>query len=174
MKKPTVTELTGLLNKPALISWSNKLGLNGQTVKAYQKSVFNDGNKKHEEIENYLIHGVYIEDDEKRNKIDEIFKGVEIISIEESFENDYYKGRCDIRFIKDGITYVGDFKRKFKRAYNEHYIQLFCYKMHFNSEKICIIDLENFEIHELNLYKEELYKELINNLINIYNIKQKL
>lgn len=174
MKKPTVTALCDLLNKPQLITWANKLGLQGQTVKGYQQNAFDLGNKKHKEIEDFLLHGVVIDDNYKQNKIQELFNDCQIISIEESFENERYKGRVDIRFSKNGINYICDFKTKYKRAYLEHYIQLVAYKMQFGCDKVGIIDLVNFELHELSLCNEKKYIELINSLINIFNIKQEL
>jgi len=174
MKKPSVTELCDILNKPALLNWANKLGLQGKSIKSYSKNVLSDGTRRHKEIEDYLLHGVDIDDISLKEKIESIFGSSEIISIEESFENDHYKGRCDIRFIKDGINYVADFKRKFKKPYLEHYIQLIAYKIHFGSEKIAIIDLSEFKMIELSLYNENEVKELIYNLVNIYNLKQKM
>jgi hypothetical protein len=172
--KPTVTELLDILNKPALIKWANDLGLKGISLKSYRKDVFSDGNKKHKEIEDYLLHGVLIEDENKRIKIEKSFSDVSLISIEESFENDFFKGRCDIRFIKNGIQYIGDFKRKFKRPYLEHYLQLIAYKIHFNCDKICIIDLNEFMIHELSLLREYEYKKILHHLIEIYKTTKTL
>lgn len=174
MKKPSVTELCDLLNKPQLIKWANKIGLQGTEINSYQKSVFKDGNKKHLEIENFLLNGELMQDEELQNKISQIFCNAENIIIEQSFENELYKGRVDVMFNIDGIKYIGDFKRKFKRPYLEHYIQLVAYKMHFMSDKICIIDLEKGIMHDLSKEDYTLYENLIHNLINIYNIKQKL
>ena len=174
MKKPTVTELCDLLNKPQLINWANKIGLEGKSVSAYRSKSFETGNNKHSEIENFLLNGECMSDYDTQLKVQKLFENIEILGIEESFENDYYRGRSDIRFIKEGKTYIGDFKSKFKRPYIEHYIQLFCYKMHFNTDEICIIDLTNYKIHEFDLYKSGLYEELIYNLVKIYNIKQQL
>ena len=174
MKKPTVTALCDLLNKPQLITWANNIGLNGESMKGFQRKVFDLGNKKHNEIEDFLLNGVCLDDLEKQKKIEDLFLDCQIISIEEPFENDNYKGRVDIRFIKNGISYIGDFKSKFKKPYMEHYIQLIAYKMHFGCDKICIIDLRDFILHEISLEKENTYKELINNLVNIFNLKQQL
>lgn len=174
MRKPTVSDLCDLLNKPQLINWANKLGLEGKSVGTYRSKSLESGTNKHSEIENFLINGECMQDLESQLKVETLFKDIEIIGIEESFENEYFRGRSDIRFIKDGKTYIGDFKSKFKRPYIEHYIQLFCYKMHFNTDEICIIDLKNYKIHEFDLSKSGLYEELIYNLVKIYNIKQQL
>jgi hypothetical protein len=174
MKKPSVTELCDILNKPALISWANKIGLSGKSIKAYSLSKLKSGAKMHSQIENYFKHGECMDDLQFQNKIDSIFYGCEIISVEEDFENDQYLGRCDIIFKKDGVTYVADFKSSFKKPYLEHYIQLICYKNHFKSDRIAIIDLKNFRLIELSIDQQNEITELIQNLINIYKIKQKV
>lgn len=172
MKKPSVTELCDILNKPQLLKWANKIGLEGKSISLYQNNKLENGKKKHKEIEEMLMHGISINDKIKEQQILNLFENCEIISIEESFENDKYKGRVDIRFKKNGITYIGDFKSTFKRPYIEHFIQLICYKMHFKDDKICIINLDNFQLYDLTTTNENLYIELINNLINIYKLKQ--
>lgn len=174
MKKPSVSSICDILNKPALIGWANKLGLMGESVNRFTAKKMESGTKKHSEIEDFLLYGVCLSEQYRQEKIEELFNGCEIIGIEQSFESDLYKGRVDIRFIKNGISYIGDFKSKFKRPYLEHYLQLICYKMYFGCDKICIIDLRDFQIHELSLDNEKTYKEIIFNLINIYNLKQKL
>ncbi len=174
MKKPSVTDLCDLLNKPQLLKWANKLGLDGKDLDTYNKDKLKLGTKKHSEIEDYLLNGVSLNDAYKEEKLTKMFNNSEILSIEESFENEQYKGRVDIIFIKDGLTYIGDFKSSFKRPYIEHYIQLVSYKMHYNADRICIIDLKNIELFDITTIDEPKYIELINCLIKIYNIKQLL
>lgn len=174
MKKPSVSSICDILNKPALIGWANKLGLMGESVNGFTQKKMELGTKKHSEIEDFLINGVCLEDQYRQDRLELLFNECEIIGIEESFESDLYKGRVDIRFVKDGITYIGDFKSKFKRPYLEHYLQLICYKMHFGCDKICIIDIRDFQIHELSLEKEKVYNSIILNLVSIYNLKQEL
>lgn len=175
MKKPSVSELIDLLNKPKLINWANSLGLEGKRLNDVRNIYTTSGIKKHSEIVNYIRKGIKMENHEVQNNLDLFLKKCNVIDLEKKFENDMFQGRVDIIFEKDNITYIGDFKRSFKNPYLEHYIQLVCYKINFKCEKICIIKSDNFEINELSLYgKEHLYVELINNLVNIYNIKQNL
>ena len=171
---PSVTSLLNILNKPALLYWANKQGLNGINIKYAQQDNKSEGQKKHTEIEDFLINGLCVSDELKQQKIESLFKDVNVISVEESFVNEFFKGRVDIRFKKDGLSYIGDFKKKFKKPYLEHYLQLVAYKYHFGCDKICIIDLENYNLHELSLENELKYQDLIFNLINIYNITQSL
>lgn len=172
MKKPSVTELCDILNKPQLLKWANKIGLQGESISTFKSRSFENGRNKHKEIEDILVNGISIDDKDKEKKILDLFSNCIIVSVEESFENEKYKGRADIRFIKDGVRYVGDFKSSFKRPYIEHYIQLISYKSHFKDDRICIIDLQNFNLFDITIEDESNYIELINNLINIYKIKQ--
>ena len=172
MKTPSVTELCDILNKPALMIWANKIGLEGIKLSSYKKESTKSGIKKHKVIEDYLIHGLEIEDVEIRSNVEGLFNNVEVLSVEESFENEMYRGRCDIRFKKDGYEYVCDFKSKFNKPYLEHYIQLIAYKQHFNTDKIAIIDLRTFTLFELSLQYENEISEIINNLISIHKLKQ--
>lgn len=174
MKKPHVTGLIDLLNKPALLKWANRLGLDGQDIDEYKSKIFKHGINKHKEVEDYFMGGILPEDPSRQEMIMSAFDGIDVIGMEESFEAEKYIGRVDIRFTKGGSKYIGDFKSKFKRAYMEHYLQLIAYKMHFGADKICIIDLRDFKIHELDLKDELIYQSIIENLINIYNLKQQL
>lgn len=174
MSVPSVTSLCDLLNKPALIPWANKMGLNGIEIKSHTKQKLLNGTKKHNEIEYFLINGESLDDPDKEQKIINLFKGIKIESIEQTFENEFYKGRVDILFYKNGLKYVGDFKSKFKKPYLEHYLQLIAYKKQFNADRICIIDLSRYEIFELELSNELIYISILENLINIYNLKKQL
>lgn len=174
MKKPSVSSICDILNKPALIGWANKLGLAGQSVNGFSRAKMDAGTKKHSEVGDFLINGVCLEDDFRQDRLSLLFGDAQIISIEEAFEAEKYKGRTDIRFIKNGINYIGDFKSKFRKPYLEHYLQLICYKMHFGCDRICIIDIRDFQIHELSLEHEKEYEEMILNLVNIYNLQQKI
>lgn len=175
MKKPSVSELIDILNKPKLMHWANKIGLEGKSLNDVRIFNTTSGTKNHSEIVNYIRNGIKMSNYEVQNNLDGFLQDCYVISLEEKFENYLFQGRVDIIFKKNDTLYIGDFKRSFKKPYLEHYIQLMCYKIHFKCEKICIIKSDNFEINELYLHdKENLYIELINNLVNIYNIKQNL
>lgn len=51
-KKPTVTELINLLDKPFLLKWANKIGLEGISLDDYRKQSKGDGTNVHRQIEN--------------------------------------------------------------------------------------------------------------------------
>ena len=58
----SVSKLIEVLNKPALLHWSNKIGLQGISLKDYRKKSTSKGTSKHNQIENYLLNGVIFEE----------------------------------------------------------------------------------------------------------------
>jgi hypothetical protein len=175
MKKPSVSELIDILNKPKLMHWANQLGLEGKSLRDVRINNTTSGTNKHSEIVNYIKKGIKMSNIESQNNLDIFLKDCNVIDLEKKFENDLFQGRVDIIFKKQNSIYIGDFKRTYKKPYLEHYIQLMCYKINFKCDKICIIKSDSFEINELSLFNNEnLYIDLIHNLINIYNIKQQL
>lgn len=173
-KKPSVTTLCSILNKPALLYWANKIGMQGESLKYHKLKSTHDGKRKHQEIESLLIDGEPMEDQIMQDKVMSIFESCEIVGVEVPFENDMYKGRCDLLYKKDGLLHVADFKRKFKRPYLEHYLQLVAYKRHYNADRMEIISLDNMMIHDLTTENEGIYWEIIKNLTNIHNLKNEI
>jgi hypothetical protein len=51
MNKPTVSQLLQLLDKPALLGWANKIGLEGISLDEYRKKSTKGGTDLHKEIE---------------------------------------------------------------------------------------------------------------------------
>ena len=95
MRKPTVTELLDLLNKPALINWANKIGLQGIKLEEYRTSKKEGGISLHKQIENKLINNTPIQDEQLRLKFDLWIETVEILAVEKTIETQYFVGRLD-------------------------------------------------------------------------------
>jgi hypothetical protein len=53
-----VTKLIDMLNKPSLLCWSNKIGLKVISLSDYYKETQQEGNKSHNDIENFIKNGV--------------------------------------------------------------------------------------------------------------------
>lgn len=174
MKKPSVTELLDLLNKPALMNWANKIGLQGIKLSEYRKEKTTSGTNIHNQLEKLLKYGEEIEDKYLQNAIINQLKTYEVVGVEEPIETEYYQGRCDLILSKNKELYVFDFKRGFKKPYLEHYLQLTAYQYALNADRIGIIRVPQVDIIELTNDKKELYQELLINLSNIYKIKQSI
>jgi hypothetical protein len=172
--KPTVTELISLLDKPALLKWANKIGLQGINIDDYRKQSFSKGNLYHNQIENYIKNNIPFTDNLFFNRFKFFIDDKEILSCEENIENEYYKGRYDIKIKYNDCIYICDFKTNQKNLYFENMLQLSAYKFANDCQKLAIISVPDFSIFEINIDKYEICKDILINLSNIYNLKKKL
>lgn len=161
----SVSKIIDLLDKPALVGWANKLGLNGKSLKEYYKEVTNEGNEKHYEIEEYFKYGIEFKGCEI---LKEKIKEYEVIAIEHTVTNDFLIGRIDLILKKDNLIYVCDFKRN-KSIYLKTKLQLSAYKEMFNADKVCFINSKTFDIEEINIDTSKYY-EIVKRLYQIYKI----
>jgi hypothetical protein len=160
-----VTKIIDLLDKPALVSWSNKLGLKGISLKEYYLNVTSEGNEKHNEIENYFKYGEIFKGYELLEKN---IQGYEVIGVEKTVTNDFLIGRIDLILEKNGLIYVCDFKRN-KSIYLKTKLQLSTYKEMINADKICFINSKNFELKEIDIDSSKYYT-IVKRLYQIYKI----
>jgi len=164
-----VTKLIDMLNKPSLLYWSNKIGLKGISLSDYYKETQQEGNKSHNDIENFIKNGVKFNGCEK---LELALKPYKVVGVELEISNDFLVGRIDLVLMKDGLVYVCDFKRN-KNIYLNTKIQLSTYKHMYGADKICYINSDDLEIKELEIQSEKYYEiikrlyqvnELLNNL----------
>lgn len=119
-KKPSLTELINLLDKPNLLNWANRIGLEGIALKDYRKKSANDGKEIHKAIENDLKFGI-----KYNNEKFQLFKSkYEIVKVEPEIECEHYTGRADVLLNdKFGLSCLFDFKNA-DVIYFEQMIQL--------------------------------------------------
>ena len=170
--KPTVTQLISLLDKPALLKWANKIGLQGISLDEYSEKSKQAGTNIHNQIENYIKDKIPFESNLHQMQFDKFFFDKEIIEIEKQIETDYFIGRLDIIYKDRGKIYLCDFKSNQKRIYFENLLQLSAYKMAINADKIAIISIPDFKIINIELIDFKPYQEILINLSNIYKIKK--
>lgn len=167
--KPTVTQLIGLLDKPALMKWANRIGLEGVSLDDYRKKSFQEGTDVHKKIENDLKHGITFE-----NEKFQAFKSrYEVVSVEPVIECEFYKGRADVLLKRDGVLYLFDFKNS-TTIYFEQKLQLMAYKRILNPDKIGIVNTDSFteNIIELTEEQQRQYIKILSALTAIWNAKQ--
>lgn len=138
---PGVTTVIGVLAKPALVPWANKLGLNGIEVKDYVDVLANIGSIGHDMI---CCHnrGVKFNPDghpadlidkaencflsylawEKQHKVEPISCEAELVS-----EKYGYGGTVDMWCRVDGVPTILDYKTG-KAIYSEHIYQVAAYR----------------------------------------------
>jgi hypothetical protein len=174
MKKPSVSDLIGLLDKPGLMFWANKIGLKGESLAAYKTKIRNKGTSIHSIVESFSVDGLLSSDDELNKKMINFFSDKEIIDSEQSFETEYYTGRYDVRLKWKGLIYKCDYKSSSK-VYLENKIQLAAYKLAFpdDDDSLAVIHLKDFVISPINL-DMNLYEELLIALSKVYELKYKL
>lgn len=168
MKKPSVTELLKLLDKPALLYWANKIGLQGIKLNEYRKKSLSSGVSLHKQIEDYIKKGVIPENKILKVKLPLFLKDKEVLEIEKDIETDLFKGRCDFVFKLNGSVYVCDFKSNQSAIYIENRLQLISYSMGINCDSFCIVSIPDMTILEVNISNREPYIEIIKSLHSIY------
>jgi predicted RecB family nuclease len=168
-KKPSVTELLDLLSKPALISWANKLGLQGIDVKAKRKASLAAGTSIHAQIEAGCFE----------REIDSMsfaafLQGKEILSTEQDIETDWFVGRYDVHLSDGGVEYIADYKRGFKgKIYLEHKLQLVAYTMA-KPAKMAIVPVPQFHLVPIEIEDRRPYEQMLIHLSHIWNLKKEI
>jgi len=172
MKKPSVSELTDLLNKPALLNWANKIGLNGISLFDYRNKAKAAGTSIHNQIENYIKNKTPFEDANVQDNFEKYFANKKIISYEKEIETDYFKGRYDILIEYNSKKYLCDFKSNHKVAYFENKLQLVAYKMAEPCDNVGIISVPDFTFIPTYIDDFGMYEEILKNLSLIYQTKK--
>lgn len=170
-KKPSVSELIDLLNKPALLKWANKIGLQGIHIDDYRKRSTSDGTDKHKFIEDDLKHGIIYQ-----NPCFQLFKSkYEVVSVEPEIYCEHYCGRADVLLKRDNKLWLFDFKSS-NRIYFEQKLQLVAYKRVLNPDKIGIVNTDSFMEYIIDISSEEEreYLNILGALTIIYKAKNKI
>ena len=192
---PGVTTVLGILNKPALVSWANKLGLQGIDSTRYKDKLAGIGTLTHLMILNHLSglktdNSEYSQNDiaqaencflsylewEKHHKIEPVLVEKPLVS-----EYHGYGGTCDLLGLINGELELIDFKTG-NAIYPEYFYQLSAYN-HLVKEqghkiiraRILRIGRANNEAYEertiVNMSKEF---ELFLHCLAIYNLKKEM
>lgn len=195
---PGATTISGLLDKPFLVKWANKLGKQGIDVTEYVNNEARKGTLIHAIIESHNTKqsvdlGEYSDDEidsatkvfyehymewEKLHKVEPIFS-------EHSMVSEQYKfgGIVDFYAILDGVYTVIDFKTS-KSISNEHLLQVSSYAQllqenGYKVEQLLILDVKktlDTPLEEKYMSVEETlpYWEMFKHLIDVYWIKKDL
>lgn len=192
---PGTTTITGLLNKPFLITWANRLGLDGIDSTKYRDEAADIGTLAHAMIQAHLqgeeldftqysplqvdlaSNAVlsYLEW-EKQHIIEPIICEVPLVS-----DKKLYGGTIDCYCILDGEYTLLDFKTG-KAIYDEFFVQLAAYKEllieHGHRVDKCRIlrigrdETEGFE--ERSVTATDKYFGIFESLLRIYGLKKEL
>ena len=195
LRVPGATTITGLLNKPYLIGWANRLGLEGIDSTKYRDEAADIGTLAHLMIQAHL-QGFKIDESEysamqldlasnaflsyleweKGHKIKVKFCERPLVS-----DKNFYGGTIDLYADLDGEPTLIDFKTG-KAIYDEYFVQTSAYaellKEHdFKVKKIKILrigrdETEGFEERTISDWGK--YYEIFDSLNKIYRLKKEL
>lgn len=172
MKKPSITELLKLLDKPALLSWANKQGLAGIDISVKKQEWLNAGISIHSQIQEFVNHGTQFAHIGDQDRFKSFISGKQILGIEVGIETEWFIGRYDMKLKWGNKIYIVDFKRNHKSIYFENKLQLVAYGMAEQCDCYAIISVPEFSIMNFKLDNSEPYIEIIKSLSNIYKQKQ--
>lgn len=192
---PGATTITGLLNKPFLITWANRLGLEGIDSTKYRDEAASIGTLAHEMVQAHLQGyeldtSTYSQRDidlaenalikfygwEKEHTIEPIICEIPLVS-----EKHRYGGTVDCYCKLDGVPTLLDFKTG-KAIYPEMFFQLAAYeellKEHgypVEQRRILRIgrdETEGFE--ERSIPDTGKYFDIFKHLLSVYYLKKEL
>jgi len=173
-KIPTITNLLSLLDKPALLKWANRIGLDGIPLDEYQSKSKAKGNSYHDQVEQMIKLNKEIEDPFLRENYHKFFDGSDILESEKIVKGEYWQGRFDIKFKRNGMTYLCDFKSNAKRVYLENKLQLVAYSELEKADAIGIISLPDFKYLPVMIKDRKPYIGILRALSHIYTCKESI
>lgn len=192
---PGATTITGLLNKPYLVTWANRLGLEGVDSTKYRDEAASVGTLAHAMIQAHLEreeldYSEYSPLDvdlaenavlsyfewEKQHVVEPIMCETPLVS-----DSDLFGGTIDCYCKLDGVPTLLDFKTG-KAIYDEYFVQLAGYKelleqYDYPVEQCRILrvgrdETEGFE--ERTVTDTNKYFQIFKNLLNVYYLKKEL
>lgn len=188
---PGATTVLSVLNKPALVKWANKLGLQGIDSSKYVDKMASIGTIAHYLIECHLKGekpdlGEYSKNDidKAENALLKFFQWesenkFNVISSELKLTTDDYGGTIDCYAMVNGKKCLVDFKTS-KAIYDEHFHQLAAYKNllevnGYEVEQVKILRIgrdENEGFEERSGNKLDIYFELFKHCLEIYKLQK--
>lgn len=170
--KPSVTNLIDMLDKPALMRWANKIGLEGIKLDEYKSKSKENGTTVHEAIENYLKFKLLPDDELLSDRIQKFFSDKEILEVEKTIETEHFIGRFDIKLKWRDIIFICDFKSNGK-VYFETKLQLAAYRMAEPCDHLAVIHIPDFLIRPVDVDKA-LYEPFLKNLSELFVLKNRI
>lgn len=194
---PGVTTIIGILNKPLLVGWANRLGLQGINSQGYVSDKADIGTLVHEmmfcdlkgiDVNTSFYTAIQIEIAKQSfNKYLNWKKRylIEPIILEEGMVSEKYQfgGTIDNYCLLDGVLTLIDYKTS-KALYSEHFIQVSAYRqlLRENGYKVknsAILrvgrdEMEGFEFMEIPAKKMALCWKIFKHCLEIYSLKKLL
>lgn len=174
-KKPSISELLNLLDKPALLGWANRIGLEGKTLIEARRANMSQGTSLHKQIEKWLINKIPIEDPEFQEKVEIFFQDKNIIATEKPIDHEGFTGRLDVKYeTEDGLVWICDFKTNQSRLYRENKLQLAAYRMAEGCDQVAIISIPDMRLIQPLIDDFSPYEKMILHLVEIYHLDREI
>lgn len=191
---PGVTTVTGLLSKPSLVRWANKLGLEGIDASRVTEQSSRIGTLAHAMIRASLLGETYDPgqaDPAELGQAEEAFRcflrwreghSLRPILCEASLVSEKlrYGGTPDCYCMLDGDPVLLDFKTG-KRIYDEYFVQLAAYANLLREQGYPVRELRVLRLgraeedcEERGVTEQEKWFRLFENLLNIYYLRKDL
>ena len=191
---PSVTTVTGLLSKPSLVRWANKLGLEGIDSASVTEQSARIGTLTHAMIRAFLLGEAYdpqLADPTELRQAEDAFHcflrwreghSLRPILCEASLVSAMlrYGGTPDCYCILDGDPVLLDFKTG-KRIYDEYFVQLAAYARLLREQGYPVKELRVLRLgraeedcEERSVTEQEKWFSLFENLLNIYYLRKDL
>lgn len=191
---PGVTTVTGLLAKPSLVRWANRLGLEGIDSARVTEQSARIGTLTHAMIRASLLGEVFDpenSDPEELGQAEEAFRcflrwrdghSLRPIHCERPFVSHLlrYGGTPDCYCMLDGKPVLLDFKTG-KRIYDEYFVQLAAYARLLREQGCPVEELRVLRLgraeeacEERSVMEQEKWFRLFENLLNIYYLRKDL
>lgn len=174
MRKPTVTQLVDMLDKPALVRWANKIGLQGTSLDTYRSQKKMDGEDIHEQINMFFTNGTPFKDPETVFRFTALMSDKKVISSEKEIETEWFTGRYDLLVDISDKKFLIDFKGG-DGVYLETILQLVAYRMAEPCDHIAVVQVPEMKFRPLYWVKDFTpYEEILKSLSNIYVLKKQV
>ncbi len=192
---PGVTTVTGLLNKPSLVRWANKLGLEGIEVSARTEENARAGSLVHALLHAELLGqepdltGISPGEREQAERALSLFRAwrsehsLRPIHCERSFVSEELRfgGTVDCYCLLDGRPVLLDFKTG-RSIYPEFFVQLAAYARLLQEQgfpveelRVLLLNRENgTRAEERSVSDSDAWFALFRNLLNVYYLKKEL
>ena len=172
--KPSVTDLVKLLDKPALMKWANKIGLEGISLDEYWQKSRSAGTSLHKQIEMFIANRTPFEDKAFQERFLYFFQDKRILEFEKPVETDLFTGRFDIKFEWVGKPYIADFKSNQSRIYLENKLQLAAYRMAEGCHGVKVISIPDMKMYDPYIVDFAPYEEAIRHLVSLHHLLKTL
>ncbi len=191
---PGVTTVTGLLSKPSLVRWANKLGLQGIDAGAYTERTARVGSLAHAMISAALLGESFAASDAAPEEMEQASRSLahflawrerhslRPVHCESAFVSERlrYGGTVDCYCVLDGEPVLLDFKTG-KSIYPEYFVQLAAYAELLREQGFPVRELRVLRLgggdktwEEKSVRETEKWFALFESLLKIYYLKKEL